>query len=349
LDVTAALRHDRYSDFGSTTNPKFSFRFQPMKELLVRGSYAKGFRAPSLYDLYAPQTYTNTADNLNDPVRCPGGVAAPGAPASDNCQVQFMALIGGNKNLKPETSTSITLGLVFEPIPDLSMSVDLWDIHLKHQINSLVDTLLFSNPSKYAAYFHRAPDGSLATDGSLCPGPNCGYVDEFQLNLGDVKTNGIDLGALYRLRTGSAGNFTFNLAGTYVNKYDYQLEEGGEWFHNVGAYGNSFPNGGGPVFRWQHSVGVTWAMAAYSLGLNNHYKSGYTDQNPTNAVGAWSTWDMFGTWQPTKALSLTLGVRNLLDKAPPYSNQSATFQVGYDPRFADPTGRVYYIRGTYNF
>ena len=60
LDVTAAPRYDHYSDFGSTTNPKFSFRFQPVKAVLLRGSYSTGFRAPSLYELNAAQTYTNS-------------------------------------------------------------------------------------------------------------------------------------------------------------------------------------------------------------------------------------------------------------------------------------------------
>jgi len=352
LELTAALRYDRYSDFGSTTNPKFSARYQPTKEFLVRGSYAEGFRAPSLYDLYAPQVYTNTPDALDDPIRCPGGTPIAGVPASDNCSVQFMSLIGGNRNLKPETSKGTTLGIVLEPIADLSVSVDLWEIRLKKQIGSLNDVLLFSDPVKYASLYHRAPDGSLSTDGSLCPGPNCGYVDAYQTNLGDVKTNGVDLGLLYRMRTPTAGNFAFNITGTYINKYDYQLEDGGEFFNNVGVYGSSLPNGGGPVFRWQHTAGLNWASGLFSGGLVNHYKTGYTDQNAggeNNNVSSWMTWDLYGGWLPTKGLSLTLGVRNLFDKAPPNSNQSATFQVGYDPRFADPTGRVFYARGTYSF
>ena len=55
LELSAAVRHDKYSDFGSTTNPKYSFRYQPVKELVVRGAYSEGFRAPSLYELYNPQ------------------------------------------------------------------------------------------------------------------------------------------------------------------------------------------------------------------------------------------------------------------------------------------------------
>lgn len=348
LEVTASLRFDRYSDFGNTTNPKVSFRYQPTKQLLMRGSYSTGFRAPSLFEINAPNTYTNTANNWDDPVRCPGGKPIAGASKSENCQVQFISLIGGSKSLKPETSKSLNFGLVFEPTADVNASIDFWSIRLKQQINALSDTTVFGDPVKYAGLFHRAPDGSLASDGSLCPGPNCGFVELTTTNLGGVNTNGVDLSANYRLRTAGAGNFTFGFNGTYVNKYEYQTEAGGAYFQNVGVYGAG-PAVGGPIFRWQQSLSVNWTSGAWGLGLVNHYKTHYDDQDPSNVVGSYSTWDLFGTWQPIKAVALTFGVRNLTDRLPPYSNQAATFQVGYDPRYADATGRTYYLRGSYSF
>jgi iron complex outermembrane recepter protein len=289
---------------------------------------------------------------LNDPVRCPGGVPIAGVSKADNCGVQFINLIGGNRNLQPEKSKNYTLGLVFEPLADFNAGIDFWSITLRQQIGTLQDTTIFADPVKYAALFHRAPDGSLSSDGSLCPGPNCGYFDAFTQNLGEVKTSGVDLSANYRLRAGDVGNFTFGFNGTYVNKFDYQTEAGGVFLNNVGVYGGGVALSsaqGGPVFRWQHALNVNWTLGAWGVGLVNHYKSHYVDQDPSNTVGAYTTWDTYGTWQPTKAVALTFGVRNLFDKAPPYSNQAATFQVGYDPRFADATGRTYYLRGTYSF
>jgi iron complex outermembrane receptor protein len=180
----------------------------------------------------------------------------------------------------------------------------------------------------------------------------CGYFDAFTVNNGNVKTAGIDLTSNYRLRTDAAGNFVFSFNGTYVNKFNYQNEPGGPYFNNVGVYGGGVALSslqGGPVFRWQHTLGVNWSIEQWSAGLVNHYKSHYVDQDPSNTVSSYSTFDAFGTWQPTKGVALTLGVRNLLDKDPPFSNQSATFQVGYDPRFADATGRTVYVRGSYSF
>lgn len=348
FEVTASIRHDRYSDFGSTTNPKLSARFQPSKTWLLRGAVSTGFRAPSLYDMHAAQTFTNTANNWNDPVRCPGGNPIPGASSSDNCGVQFMSLTGGNPHLQPEKSKTATFGFVVQPVPEFDASVDFWWIKLKQQIAPLQDTTVFGDPTKYASKFVRAPDGTLATDGSLCntaanPGPQCGYVLLLTDNLGGVNTNGVDITAAYRLRT-SYGNWTFRALETYVSKYEYQNEENGPWIQNVGIY-----SGAGPVFRNQYTLSATWTNGKWTAGLANHYKAGYIDEDGTSNVGAYSTWDLYGSWTPVKQFTLTAGVRNLLDTKPPTSVQSATFQVGYDPRFADPFMRVYYLRGTYRF
>lgn len=345
LELGGGLRYDRYSDAGNSTNPKFTFRFQPNKQILVRGSYSTGFRAPSLYELNNPQTYTNTGNNHNDPVRCPGGVPIPGASKAANCDQQFQTLGGGNPKLKPETSVNKTLGFVFEPMADVSIGLDFWWVSYKHKIDVLPENAVFADPVKYAALFKRAADGTLATDGSLCPGVKCGYVELLTKNLGGVNSNGVDLSANYRLRTQSLGSFTASLNGTYVSKYEYQNEEGGAWIQRAGVYsGNN-----GPIFRWTHALNLGWKQGDFGLGLVNRYKSGYTDETPTNKVASYSVWDLYGTWSPIKDLGLTAGVRNLLDQDPPFSNQTRTFQTGYDPRFADPVGRTYYVRGTYSF
>jgi iron complex outermembrane receptor protein len=61
LEAQLALRYDKYSDFGNTTNPKVSLRWTPSKEVLVRSSYSTGFRAPTLSDSFYPQFTGNTA------------------------------------------------------------------------------------------------------------------------------------------------------------------------------------------------------------------------------------------------------------------------------------------------
>ncbi|TFW19110.1 TonB-dependent receptor [Duganella callida] len=349
LDLTAAIRADRYSDFGHTYNPKVGFRFQPTKEVLFRGSYSKGFRAPSLYDIYASKSYTNSASTLNDPLNCPAGNPVPGKSASANCEQQFQVLKGGTQGLSPERSKNGTIGVVWEPINNLSLSADWWTIRLTNQIDSLQDFDVLAHPDQFASHIIRNASGDLAIDGSQCPNPaTCGYLDLRTQNLGDMNTNGVDLSANYRLRTKDYGNFTFNYNGTWVHKYEYQNYVGDQMHNKVGVF-----SGDGPIFRWQNTVNVNWNKGKFGGGIVAHYKSGYLDQededHPGHRVASYTTFDGYGTWQVMPSLSLTAGVRNLFDREPPLSYQSNNFQAGYDPRYTDPTGRTLYVRGTYNF
>jgi len=171
--------------------------------------------------------------------------------------------------------------------------------------------------------------------------------------LGDVNSNGFDLSASYQWKSGGYGNFRAALNSTYVAKYEYQQEQGGAFLQNAGVY-----SGTSPIFRWVHNLSVDWTLGAWGAGVINHYRTGYTDQNEPDQVsdpsfygrvGSYTTWDTYGTWAPIKSLSLLVGVRNVFDRNPPFSNQARTFQTGYDPRYTDPAGRTYYVRGTYSF
>jgi len=355
LDVTISARYDKYSDFGTSTNPKVSFRFQPVESVLFRGSYSRGFRAPSLYEVNSAQTITNTGNTYNDPINCPGGNPLPGKSASANCSQQFQALLGGNTNLQPEKSKNATIGVVLEPMKDLSVGVDLWAISLRNTIGNLSQDFIFANPAKYAPLYHRNASGDLSIDGSQCPNPvTCGYIDDRTQNLGGTITNGADLSLNYRFRAGAIGNFTLASNATWIHKYQFQNEAGGTWNQNIGIYA---PEGTGPIFRWQNTTNLVWNKDRMSAGLTAHYKTGYVDQineNVTNEpagyrVPSYTTFDTYVAYAPRKGLGLTAGVRNLFDRDPPLSFQSSTFQAGYDPRYYDPTGRTYYVRASYTF
>ena len=344
LEVTAAVRYDNYSDFGSTVNPKLGFRYEPVPQLLFRGSLSTGFRAPSLYDLNAAQAYTGTG-TYNDPVRCPGGVPAPGVSGATACQVQFQALQGGNTNLEAEKSKNGTFGLVFEPTRDLTLGMDYFWIKVDKQVGAIPVSTIIGDPATFGQYYFRLPDGSLSTDGSACEDPaTCGYIDTRNQNLGNTKTSGLDLNASYRLRTASAGMFTFSTNSTYLIKYVYQDYIGGPYNNNVNTFVGPYP-----TFRWQSNANILWSSGPYSAGAAAHFKSGYVDQDPVNRVPSYTTFDVFGSWTVASALQLTLGVKNVFDRDPPYSNQGEVFQANYDPRFTDPTGRAYYARLTYSF
>ncbi len=166
--------------------------------------------------MYGPQSTTNTSDTHDDPLLCPGGAPVPGANPNIVCGQQQNIRQGGNPDLSPERARTWSAGVVFEPLPRLTVSADYWDIRLKDQINALAEQTIFGNFPKYQNLFVYDPGGTRLD-----------YVLDITSNLGQVKTRGVDLALLYRLPRSPIGNFSISLDGTYVNKYDYQNERGG--------------------------------------------------------------------------------------------------------------------------
>lgn len=364
VEVQLALRTDDYSDAGRTTNPKIGLRFQPMKELAIRSSYNTGFRAPALDDLYAPLAVTFTAGAKNDPLLCDAQgkpITSAGGIASRDCGQQPQVQNGGNANLKPEKSKTFTLGAVFEPMKALTLSVDYWNIKLRDQIDVLPVDSMLANATRYADRIIRCNQLPAAEQVNLqrCGGlwansPAIGYLITHNENIGRVKTDGLDLSAAYSQSLGGFGNLSLGYDATYVHRYDYQTSPADAFKTRLGVY-----NDGSVVFRWKHNVSAAWAMNNWGARLAIRHQSGYRDQNdPTTVVGGPSFYgnvdsytlvDLSGTYKFSKATSLTLGVKNLFDTDPPFSNQSSRSQRGYDPRYSDPLGRAFFVRAAYGF
>ena len=338
LEVNLAGRYDYYTDVGGNFNPKVALRWEATPQVLVRASYNTGFRAPTLYDIYGPQTTTNTAEPWDDPLLCPGGVAVAGANPNIVCNQQQNIRQGGNTAVQPEESRTYSAGIVFEPVRSLTLSADYWNIKLEDQINALAEQTLFGNFAKYRNLFVYNTAGTRLD-----------YVLATTTNLGEIRTRGIDLSLLWRMPRTRWGNFTLAVDGTYVDQYDYQNEPGGPFTENAGRYADA-----SPVFRWRHNASLSWNTAPWSLTLANRYLSGYDDQNAVDPafeqrVENYSIWTLSGTYSGNKQVDITAGIKNLLGDDPPYTNQTTTFQQGYDPRYTDPLGRTYYIRATYRF
>ncbi|WP_328595506.1 TonB-dependent receptor [Rugamonas rivuli] len=340
LEVQFATRYDKYSDVGSTTNPKLGVRYQPTKQVLLRGSASTGFRAPTLFEKNAPRSKNDTNNSYNDPVLCPGGVLSsnPIANPLRDCDLQQFKLQGGNANLSPEKSKTYSVGVVLEPVQQVTLALDYWNIRLKDKINALPEEAIYGDYAKYKERFLRNPDGSPYA------------ILDLKENLGKVNTDGVDMSLTLRSGTTGYGNFTLTVDGTYVHKYEYQDERDGPFIQNVGRYAAN-----NPVFRWKHNAALNWRLGTWSATLAQSYKSGYTDQNLDiapqfkNSVPSYSLWNLSGTYTGFAGLSLTAGVKNLLDKEPPFSNQGTLFQKGYDPRYTDPVGRALYARASYTF
>lgn len=362
FEVTLAARYDRYSDFGNTVNPKVGLRYQPMKQLLLRGSFNTGFRAPTLYEIYQPPSLTFTSDNYDDPLLCPGGTPVPGASAGVVCGQQTLQRLSGPvgaglpvDSLDPEESKTFTVGFVFEPVQAVTFGFDYWDIKIKDQIAPIPEQAIFGDPGKYAGSFIRCSQlGAAATPGvidrtdvDVCLNfptfDPIAFIDSTTRNLGELRTSGFDVALNWRSAATAYGRWGAGIDGTYIRKYKYQREQGGEFLDANGDYSDN-----APVFRWQHVLTVNWNAGPWSAVVANRYKSGYTDQGGANEVSNYSTFDTSVTWTG-RNLTLTGGILNVTDKDPPLSVQATTFQRGYDPRFTDPRGRTFLLRAGYRF
>ena len=368
LEIGASVRYDHYSDFGNTTNPKLSLRYAPTKEILLRGSYNTGFSAPSLYNMFLPQSTTFTGNRYNDPVLCPNGNPAPGAVPSRDCGLQFQRLQGGNPDLKPEKSKAWTLGFVVQPTPQLSFSVDYWDNYIRDSVSTLGDATVFADPTKYANLFVRCSQAPVERRNAIgacqIPGgdPIAYVLSDITQNLGDVDTNGVDFQFNWNSGATEYGRFKASWRGSYINKYLFQVEPKGQWLDPVGNWNSQFVTAGtsgGTVIRLQQVVTLGWDKGPWSTQLTYRYMSRYRDQNTqtapftsfnNNIVGDLNNFDINVTYTGIKGLTLAAGILNLTDANPPFSNQTARFQARtYDDRYHSPLGRTYQLSAKYEF
>jgi iron complex outermembrane receptor protein len=362
LDVDISDREDRYSDFGTTNNGKVTFRYQPAEFVTFRGAASTGFRAPSLFNLYSPDflsASTSGTMGANNPYCTPGHYNAEWTQAV--CNTQGLGLSGGNRSLTPETSENFDVGIVVAPIRDLGITLDYYRILLKNTIGEIPAAAIYANPSGFANDIVTNNSGSLTPsieEGTYCnpyTAATCGYITTTNQNTGSITTDGIDLSVTYMQHT-AIGTFREDLEGTAVTQFLLQQYNGGPVLNLVGWYqgGNLYQ----PAMRWEHELRVDWSSpeGRWGGGLNNRFYSSYIDElgtGPTNSgpqrnVGSYSTWDAYASYKPISSLTVLVGVQNVLNRDPPFSNASQNnFAAGYDALFANPIGRDFYVNLKY--
>jgi iron complex outermembrane receptor protein len=352
LEANVAARFDDYQNVGSKTTPKASLRWQPVEQLLLRASYGRGFRAPSLTELYQPQTTGVTAAGLNDPARCDT------TQSSIDCATQFNILLGGTATLKPETSDNYTLGVVFEPTPNASVGFDAFKVKLKNPIIFGIDpSEMLGDEAQFGSFITR---GAPTADCPGCPGP-IQQINQLNLNLGASNLEGLDADLRLRLPTEAAGTFNFAIVGTYFSEYEIQTP-GGDFVGIAGRVSPIVQGSGGVIPRWHHYLSLGWTIGPWDATVSQNFQTGYTDvpgtfedtEDPAfspREVGSYQTFDVQGSYSGVQNLKVSLGLKNAFDKDPPYTNAGGQnyFQAGYDPGYADPRGRFYYATLSYSF
>ncbi len=366
LDFDISDRYDRYSDFGATNNAKISLRYQPTGFLTLRGTASTGFRAPTLNNLYSlnflSASSAGTMGQGNPD--CPTSVGGTGSSYSGpfnaiSCQSQGLELNGGNKNLQPETSQNFDLGVVFAPLEDLGITLDYYRILLKNTIAAVPSEAIYGDPTQFSNYIVPNSSGTLTSsvdEANQCTpytAPTCGYIVRTNQNTGRETTDGIDLSIQYVQRT-PIGTFHEDLEGTTVLQFLEQQYNSGL---SLNLVGNEVVAEINPAFRWQHSLRVDWTSPAkmWGGGLSNRFYSGYIDELPDangnqRSVGSYSLWDAFASVKPIEHLTVLVGIKNLLNTSPPYTNAPQNnFAAGYNALIVDPLLRNFYINLKYTF
>jgi iron complex outermembrane receptor protein len=282
---------------------------------------------------------------VNDPRNCTG--ANVGNP--DFCATQFNTYLGGNSQLKPEKSQSLTLGFVAEPIRNFSVGVDYFKTEVKDMIQTLSLTYILQNEAVYQSRVQRGPSGEIIA------------IDQRLENVGKVNLAGWDFDLRWNFSAGDYGKVLLGWTGTYMSQWD-STNPDGSTTNNIGTTSGAIL---GYIPRFKHYTTATWLTGPWAFSGQYNWQSGGTDicgnliqddfgncpaGTPAPTFGAYETFDVQVVYTGIKNLGLTLGVRNLFNHDPPYVNGSGgAFQAGYDPTYVDPRGRFAYFKVNYKF
>lgn len=347
FEASAAVRRDSYTGFGSTTNPKFSLRYQPFEQLLVRASTSRGFRVPTFNQLFNGITESTYAGkDLVDPAACPSGLVDPSKPGCES--ITPVILTGGKPTLGPEKSKQWTWGFVWSPLPDLAFGADWWQIRKVGTIQAISLSDLVKN---YALF----PENFLRQGNTLVA------IDNRNVNAGETITNGLDVSLRGSTPLG-AGRLTAALEGSYLlDKRSRLIASSPMGASEIGV----FTRAGDLGLRWKHSLSVSYEEGPWGGTFIQRWRAGYKDgQLPGVANGSivppqWQpnvakyvTYDASLSYRGFKNLGLTFGIKNLLNDDPPFSaayDGNTGAGSSWEPRVADPRGRSYTLTASYKF
>ncbi len=361
LEADVSVRYDHYDDFGSTTNPKLLLTWEALEGVLnLHGSYNTGFRAPTLFELFRPQTVGFLTTRHNDPVLCPNGVAnaAAGAIGIRDCNRQFNSVTGANPDLDPVESKAYTAGIDWNVMRGLTVGIDYWKYEVDETVGVLASGAIFGDLDSFGSYIVRcsqvAPELFTAAGCVLGqPGDPIAYVDQGLSNIGKTKTSGIDLALNWSNDIGP-GTLSLSYRGTYINEYEFQRFQGDAFVSKLGVFID-----GAPIIRYSHYATLAWDQGPWGAQLQNRHTGGYVDFNNNlgrnrsypfyNEVDDYSIWNLALSYKHNDTLTVAALVKNILDEDPPFTNKLAGLSAGYDERFTDPTGRAFQLTFSISF
>jgi iron complex outermembrane recepter protein len=367
LTATIALRNSDYDLSGSEMTTKLGLLWRPTDDLLIRGTVAEGFRAPSIAELFA--TGSRSDVTLTDPCDTADAATQSACTAIWSNMVypdfnsvdasQIGVNTGGNINLKAETSDSTTFGVVYDAswADSLMFTLNYYD----HEINDAIQSI---DPQTQL-------NACVAGDASSCTGisrTGVGSINGFNnalVNIGTIETSGYDFTISYALPENELGKFNFVWRNTIIDKY---VENGGA--NLVGQEFGSVPDRGIP--EWKYDLIANWSKDNMSASWTIHWVdelvescSDFLDDSPDSITnqGLCSNPDLANNANSTNVLDATfthdvqfsyateamgwdtvwsVGIQNLLDQDPPACTSCDL--NGYDPGVYQGQGQFAYFK-----
>jgi iron complex outermembrane receptor protein len=353
IELSAALRADRYSDVGTSVTPKLGVKWRAVDNFAVRGTYAEGFRAPSPAEngKGGLAAFTSAAD----PARCALGVASACNPAS------VAVITSPNPNLEPEKSKSLTLGIVWDLTPKTTFTADLWQIKRKNEINQE------SSASAIAAG-HVSRDPTTAVPGVAGDPGQIQAVLANYVNSAQTTVRGIDFDARHRIDLGG-GYGKLTLTGNWTHLFTWlRKEQNGDEFDYAGTHGNCDVTNCIGTPKDRVNLGATWEMGAWRVAALANYRGALTNTlfkndpagcatvfaNGSDAPGgckvaSFTTIDLGVRWKMNDKTEIFGSIQNVLDKKPPLDPLTYG-AVSYNPLdTSGAVGRFFSVALKHNF
>jgi iron complex outermembrane recepter protein len=374
LDLTAAIRFSDYSTFGSATTGKAGFRWQPMEDLVFRGTYSQGFRAPNLGELYGltqfGATLVDPCGPTNQVVVNRGNGVSPGLEAAcvadnvpdnfEQANTQITTFTGGNQNLEPEESDSFTFGAVYSPgwAEDQAWSrkLDFEVSYYSHEIEGAIQandlqSLLDKCYNQQNGTGEACAPFTRISSGDLRP-PN-----NFLANLGTVETDGVDLKLTWLSPEWGFGSLNASLQSTFVNEYKAVDAAG-----NVSSRAVGIEIGDSAIPEWQTNLQLGWKRGNFDATWSSRYISAVDetcagveglpgcDGVAFNTLGSTTYHDVQFGWKDAftfEGLKLSLGANNVFGKEAPICLGCSL--NGYDAGTYELPGSFWYVSADYRF
>ncbi|WP_438480346.1 TonB-dependent receptor plug domain-containing protein [Oleiharenicola lentus] len=332
LEFQVATRYQDEGAAGDSIVPKFGVSWVPIESLLVRASFSKGFRAPSLTETQvASQPPLNT--NVNDPRR--GGILTP-----------VEVIRGPNPNLGPETSTNEFYGIVYEPkfVKGLNLSVNYYRTIQEDAIQNISQSTILNNEASFPDRVER--DAPSAADIAAGQPGAIKRITIYYVNFGEVRNESIDFTAEYRLPWETFGRWRVSANASHTLDATRKLTPGALPIDDTGdTYAPPKWKGISSIF-WNGGSWNASAMLSYMSGFKTNL-AGISGVPQLQSAPGVSKLDLRagydfrnGLWRGYgKDLRISVGVSNVLDKEPPFYDVVYGYNAGLHSAYA--LGRAY--------